>query len=81
MTTAAAPAREDDGPGVTTLELFFDLVFVFTMTQLTSMLEHELTIGTLVQVVLIFVVLFWMYSGYVWLTNQVPRSRPPPASC
>ena len=32
MTAAAAPAREDDGPGVTTLELFFDLVFVFTMT-------------------------------------------------
>ena len=72
MTAAAAPAREDDGPGVTTLELFFDLVFVFTMTQLTSMLEHGLSIETLAQVVLILVVLFWMYSGYVWLTNQVP---------
>ena len=72
MTAAPARAIEDDreGPSVTTLELFFDLVFVFTMTQ--SMLEHELTIQTLVQVVLIFVVLFWMYSGYVWLTNQVP---------
>ena len=42
------------------------------MTQLTSMLEHGLSIETLAQVVLIFVVLFWMYSGYVWLTNQVP---------
>jgi low temperature requirement protein LtrA len=75
MTAAAAPAappRQDDGPGVTTLELFFDLVFVFTMTQLTAMLEHGLSIETLAQVVLIFVVLFWMYSGYVWLTNQVP---------
>ena len=74
MTAAAARARprQDDGPGVTTLELFFDLVFVFTMTQLTSMLEHGLSIETLAQVVLIFVVLFWMYSGYVWLTNQVP---------
>ena len=70
--TEALPAREDDGPGVTTLELFFDLVFVFTMTQLTSMLEHGLSIETLAQVVLILVVLFWMYSGYVWLTNQVP---------
>jgi low temperature requirement protein LtrA len=73
MTTIPAPVRrEDDGPEVTTLELFFDLVFVFTMTQLTAKLEHDLTIATLVQVVLIFVVLFWMYSGYVWLTNQVP---------
>jgi low temperature requirement protein LtrA len=24
--------------------------------------------------VLIFVVLFWMYGGYVWLTNQIPPS-------
>jgi low temperature requirement protein LtrA len=72
VTAAHASARQDDGPGVTTLELFFDLVFVFTMTQLTSMLEHGLSIQTLAQVVLIFVVLFWMYSGYVWLTNQVP---------
>ena len=72
MSAAPVAAREEEGPGVTTLELFFDLVFVFTMTQLTAKLEHELSIETLVQVVLIFVVLFWMYSGYVWLTNQVP---------
>jgi low temperature requirement protein LtrA len=36
MTAAAAPAREEDGPGVTTLELFFDLVFVFTMISWSS---------------------------------------------
>ncbi len=28
------------------------------------------------RVILIFVVLFWMYGGYVWLTNQVPPDRP-----
>jgi low temperature requirement protein LtrA len=28
---------------VTTLELFFDLVFVFTITQVTRLLEHDLT--------------------------------------
>jgi low temperature requirement protein LtrA len=28
------------------------------------------------QAVLIFVVLFWLYSGYVWLTNQVPPVTP-----
>ena len=72
MTAPAVAARDEDGPGVTTLELFFDLVFVFTLTQLTGKLEHDLTLETLAQIVLIFVVLFWMYSGYVWLTNQVP---------
>ncbi|MBV9356908.1 MAG: low temperature requirement protein A [Chloroflexi bacterium] len=55
-----------------TLELFFDLVFVFTITQLTSLLARELWPTGVAQVLLIFVVLFWMYSGYAWLTNQVP---------
>jgi low temperature requirement protein LtrA len=61
---------------VSTLELFFDLVFVFTLTQLTGLLTHGLSAERVVQVVLVFVVLFWMYGGYVWLTNQVPPDRP-----
>ena len=77
MTAGSVAARDDENQAVTTLELFFDLVFVFTMTQLTAKLEHDLTLTTLVQVTLIFVVLFWMYSGYVWLTNQVPPATTP----
>jgi low temperature requirement protein LtrA len=61
---------------VSTLELFFDLVFVFTLTQLTGLLVHDLSGQKVAQVILIFVVLFWMYGGYVWLTNQVPPDRP-----
>jgi low temperature requirement protein LtrA len=61
---------------VSPLELFFDLVFVFTITQLTSLLAHELSAAGVAQVVLIFIVLFWMYGGYAWLTNQVPPVSP-----
>jgi low temperature requirement protein LtrA len=57
---------------VSTLELFFDLVFVFTLTQLSSLLQHDISPTGFVRVVLIFIVLFWMYGGYVWLTNHVP---------
>jgi low temperature requirement protein LtrA len=57
---------------VTSLELFFDLVFVFTLTQLTSLLAKSLSWESLLQSFLIFIVLFWMYGGYVWLTNSVP---------
>lgn len=57
---------------VTTLELFFDLVFVFTLTQLTALLSESLSWERLLQSFLIFIVLFWMYGGYVWLTNSVP---------
>ncbi|MBA2381249.1 MAG: low temperature requirement protein A [Chloroflexi bacterium] len=65
-----------DEPRVSTLELFFDLVFVFTITQLTALLEHGLSTETVAQVVLVFVVVFWMYGGYAWLTNAVPPDRP-----
>jgi len=57
---------------VSSLELFFDIVFVFTITQLTSLLARQLSLTGGVQVFLIFVALFWMYGGYAWLTNQVP---------
>jgi len=56
---------------VSTIELFFDLVFVFTITQLAHLLEDHLTAEGVFQVTLIFVVLFWMYGAYAWLTNQV----------
>lgn len=66
-----AEGSEREEQRVSTIELYFDLVFVFTLTQLTALLEHELTLESGVQVVLIFMVLFWMYGGYAWLTNQV----------
>jgi low temperature requirement protein LtrA len=59
-------------PRVTSLELFFDLVFVFTITQLTSLLAHDPSIGGLVQTMVIFGNVWWMYGGYAWLTNAVP---------
>ncbi|MER8004705.1 low temperature requirement protein A [Streptomyces sp. NPDC094149] len=67
---------EEPGRRVTTLELFFDLVFVFTLTQLTVLLAGDLTFATAGRVALIFVVLFWMYGAYAYLTNQVPPDRP-----
>src|SRR5437899_7816358 len=56
---------------VTTLELFFDLVFVFTITQLTAVLYHAPALRSLVQVVLMLGVIWWMYGGYAWMTNAV----------
>lgn len=60
---------------VSTLELFFDLVFVFTITQLTVLLADDISFRGAGQVLVIFTVLFWMYGGYAHLTNQVPPDR------
>ncbi|MGI8922072.1 MAG: low temperature requirement protein A [Solirubrobacteraceae bacterium] len=61
---------------VSTLELFFDLVFVFTITQLTTVFANHATARGLLQVVLMFGVIWWMYGGYAWLTNAVAPDRP-----
>jgi len=67
--SSAAPSSE---PRVSSLELFFDLVFVFTITQLTSLLLREPTLSGLLQMFLLFGNVWWMYGGYAWLTNAVP---------
>ncbi|MEV6973402.1 low temperature requirement protein A [Kitasatospora sp. NPDC093806] len=56
----------------TPLELFLDLVFVFTVTQLTGSLAHHLTPGGLTQVLVMLAVIWWMYDAFIWLTNAVP---------
>jgi low temperature requirement protein LtrA len=72
-----APGRAEAGSQagtplrVTTLELFFDLVFAFTLTQLTVVLDSGP--GATGRVLLTFGLLWWMYEGYAWLTN----ARPP----
>jgi low temperature requirement protein LtrA len=71
--------RPDGQPGqaerVSTLELFFDLVFVFTITQLTAVLSADPTLRGLLRVVLMLGVIYWMYGGYAWLTNAVAPDR------
>ncbi|MFF3570216.1 low temperature requirement protein A [Nocardia jiangxiensis] len=57
-----------------TLELFFDLVFVFTITQLTHVFGEHPGLPALGRVALMFGVIWWMYSGYVFLTNEVAPS-------
>ena len=64
------PDEPEDLPlRVSTLELFFDLVFVFAITQLTGILSHDVSVAAGVRVLLVFGVLWWMYGGYVWLAN------------
>ena len=69
------PDRVERVERVSTLELFFDLVFVFTITQLTSVLSDDPTPRGLLRVVLMLGVIFYMYGGYAWMTNAVATDR------
>ena len=60
----------DESHRVTTLELFFDLVFVFAFTQVTGfMAESHSALGVL-QGLVILAMLWWSWTSYSWLANQ-----------
>ena len=65
------PDTIDRSAKVSTLELFFDLVFVFTITQLTGALVAGSDAASALQVVVMLAVIWWMYDGYAWLTNAI----------
>jgi low temperature requirement protein LtrA len=56
---------------VTPLELFFDLVVVFAITQVTTFLSRNPTWGGLLRGLLLLGALWWAWSAYAWLTNAL----------
>lgn len=58
-------------PGVTMLELFFDLVFVFLITQITDLITASHHWTSYARGGLVLVLTWWMYDGYAWLANNV----------
>jgi low temperature requirement protein LtrA len=56
---------------VTPLELFFDLVFVFGFTQVTTLLSEDTTWSGLGHAMLVLAALWWAWAGYAWLTNNI----------
>src|SRR3979409_1427462 len=72
MTAVAEPEHHvETEQKVTPLELFFDLVFVFAITQVTTMLAADPTWGGLARGMLVLSALWWAWASYSWLTNTV----------
>jgi len=63
--------RVRESSTATTLELFFDLVFVFALTQVTAFMANDLTARGLLRGVLLIAVVWWCWVGYSWLSNVV----------
>ncbi|HKW23423.1 MAG TPA: low temperature requirement protein A [Ktedonobacterales bacterium] len=68
-------ARNDEPMRVSTIESFFDLVFVFTITQLTHLVEQARSPLDFLLVLLVLMLIWWMYDGYTWLTNTTGAGR------
>ena len=62
---------------MSTIELFFDLVFVFTITQVATVVVHAASWSGVLHAALELSVIYWMYGGFAWLTNSnAPDSAP-----
>ena len=64
-------ARIRSGEQVSALELFFDLVFVFAITQVTALMAADAGWQGLAQGLLVLAVVWWTWAGYAWLTNTM----------
>ncbi|ASM71022.1 MULTISPECIES: low temperature requirement protein A [Roseobacteraceae] len=63
-------------PHVTTMELFFDLVYVFTIIQLSHyLLEHATWLGAL-EYVTLFAAVWWAWNYTAWAANWVNPDHP-----
>ena len=64
--------RQDESEQrVTPLELFFDLVFVFAITQVTGFLAENSTWEGLLRGLFLLGALWWAWASYAWLTNTL----------
>lgn len=66
--TESEPATEHE-QRVTPLELFFDLVFVFAITQVTAFIAHEPDSKHLFEGLAILTAVWWAWGCYAWLGN------------
>jgi low temperature requirement protein LtrA len=65
----------DESHRVTTLELLFDLVFVFAVTSITSFMAHSLTTTGLLEGLVIAMLMWFGWTAYAWLGNQAHADR------
>jgi low temperature requirement protein LtrA len=76
-TTLLRERHEHEHARVTYVELFFDLVFVFAVTQLShAVLAHPTSLG-LLHAGLLLLAVWWAWVYTAWVTNWLDPERPP----
>lgn len=64
------------GTAVSPLELFFDLVFVFAVTQVSHRLLEHLTWQGAAEAAMLLLVVWWSWNYTTWATNELDPDRP-----
>jgi low temperature requirement protein LtrA len=64
-----------EAQAVTFVELFFDLVFVFAVTQVTALLAHDLTPPGVLRSILLFWLIWWAWTQFTWTLNPADTTH------
>jgi low temperature requirement protein LtrA len=76
-----AQAAVDDERRTTPVELLWDLVFVFAITQVTTLLFREHSWRGFGQAMLVLALVWWAWSAYVWAANAQVSDSPTLRAC
>jgi low temperature requirement protein LtrA len=77
MTASAAGTQALAGERRTSpIELLWDLVFVFAVTQVTSLLSSDLAWRGLGRSLLVLALVWWAWSAFVWAANAEEEEAP-----
>lgn len=72
---ARALLASPDDQGATFVELFFDLVFVFAVTQVAHHASHHLDAWTLFSTTVVFWLVWWAWTQFTWALNAADTNR------
>jgi len=71
----ASSLRAPGNQGVTFVELFFDLVFVFAVTKVTAVVAHDLHLWGVLRAVLVFWMIWWAWTQFTWALNPADTNN------
>ena len=70
------PLASPDDQRVTFVELFFDLVFVFCITQVVTLLHGHIDLRSAASAVLVFWLVWWAWTQFTWALNAANTDHP-----
>jgi len=77
MPRSRARRNVNDPLGASTLELFFDLVFVFAIPQVSHLLLEHLDWRGALESAMVLLVVWWAWQYTTWATNELDPDRMP----
>jgi low temperature requirement protein LtrA len=70
------PLATTEDQSATFIELFFDLVFVYAVTQTVSLVHEDLSWTGLGRAVVVFWLVWWAWTQYTWALNSADTAHP-----